>query len=184
MIQMMTLLALVLPFELAAKDYPAGYWERTYNLGETPIASYSVNVLVPDIAKATAEVDRRMTKAGASLTNMNSYDQTGKTIKNMNYSVEARSAEAIAKGLFDLGDLQGYSAQKNRGKEGEEIREKLAEMTAEQSSNAECLAKMSISANYLSTRLNHLRLALAAIESGGAKASLQISLTEAPKAKK
>lgn len=182
-------LALLASPSFASREYPQGYWEKTYNTGDLPAASYSVSVQVKDTGKAMTDVDRRITKAGGSLVSMNnsgSFDSSGRQMRSLTYSLEAKSAEALAKSFFDLGELQNYSAQRNRGaKEADEIRDKLKELQGERDANSESLLKMPISANYLTGRITLLKQALAAIESGTTKATLQLSLIEpAPKVKK
>lgn len=167
-----------------AKEYPVGYWDKAYNTGESPSASFSISIQVPQLAKATMEIDNRVTKAGGSLTSMNAYDSGGRQTKSLTFSVDVRVAENLAKGLFDLGELQGYSTQRPRAsKDADEIRDKLADLTKELNDNAASLSKMPIALHLLTARANNLKQALSAIESGNTKATIQVNLTEISKPK-
>lgn len=178
----MLMLVLLASPSFASREYPQGYWEKTYNTGDIPAATYSVTVQVKDTGKAMNEVDRRITKAGGSLLSMNnsgSFDSTGRQMRSLSYSLDAKSAEALAKSFFDLGELQSYSTQRNRGaKEADEIRDKLKDLQGERDANSEALLKMPISVNYLNGHITLLKQALAAIESGTTKATLQLTLIE------
>ena len=173
----------------ANAEHPSDYWDKIYNTGYPSVANYAVTVQVKNVATAAAEADQRITKAGGSLTNMNSsgaYDQSGRQMRTFTYSIASKSAEALAKTFFSLGDLINFNATHNTSsKDADEIRDKLKELAAEKDGNADCLAKMPIATHLLEGRITQLKQALTAIESRGDKATLTLSLVEpAPKAPK
>jgi hypothetical protein len=168
---------------VAAKEYSPGYWDRTYGTAETPAVTYSLSLQVQDVHQALAKIEKRLAKLGGSLVKKTS--SAALQSQTVAYATDLAGSEAAAKGLFDLGEVRGYSSQRLRGpREAEELRERLAELTSEKESNAECVSKMPIAAYFLDSRIAQLKQAVAASEAGALKASIEITLTEqAPKPK-
>lgn len=184
---MILVLAFVVSPAFANKEYPANYWEKGYATSGVPAIYYNLSIQVKDLAKAAAEADRRITKIGGSLTSMNSQgpDGNGRQTRTMNYAIDLKNAEATAKSFFDMGDLISYSSSRNAGqRDGDEISDKLKEITAERDENAACLAKMPIASYFLNGKIAQLKQSLATFEDGGAKASLALNLIVEPKTKK
>jgi hypothetical protein len=179
-------------FAHADSSFPAGYWERSYYGSNAQSETVTAMLVVKNLVRAEAEIDRRITKAGGTLTSMNgnanqySNGQPQQKMKNVTYSIEAGKADAAARSVFEFGELQQFSDQKQPqiSAQLDEIKKKLTQVDEEIAKNAESLKTMPIAAYFLNTQHDRLIQSRDSIESGMKKATITLTLSETPADKK
>jgi hypothetical protein len=174
------LLSLLAAAASAQDTFPPGYWERGYSTSEN-YAQYNVTLRVRDLARAEADVDRLMAKAGGTLSNLGG--RSGRT-KTVSYSVPAKKADAASKSLFDVGELQQFSNYGGRvDSQAGEIDEKIKTLKGELAANSAALKRMPAATSLMNAQLNRLIQARTAIDNSLAKAVLHINLNLPPEEK-
>jgi hypothetical protein len=181
--KLLALVVLVLSCRASAVEFPAGYWDRGYGTSQANIY-YNVQLRVRNLARAEAEVDKRLSKAGGSMKSANSgyyssANSSNQKQRSLSYTLDAGKAEAIVKSLFDLGDLQSYNNQKQiQSSQLDELRTKVKQIEEELREHAEPLKRMPISSFFLNRQLASLKQSLESYEASASKAAVNVTLTE------
>lgn len=177
--------AILLSNAAVASDspFPSGYWDQGYATMNVQSENLTVALKVKELERAVTEVSRRMTKADVRVGNPGMYYgfQRGTKSKSLSYIVPAGKAEATAKSLFSLGDLQQYNIQKPQqlNTQLEEIEKKLKKVQDELAENADALKRMPISSYFLTAQRDRLTQARDAYKAGLNTARIDVTLTEA-----
>lgn len=178
-----------LPALAADAPFPAGYWERGYGFGEAA-AQINVSLRVKDLARAEVEVDRLLTKSGATMRSLNQgyggYNGGQQPRqKSLAFFVPMEKSDAAAKSILDAGELQNFSSSRSSdGNQAEELRRKVQQLEEETAKNAESLKKMPIASYFLNFNLTRLRQSRDAMEAAASKALLNVTLIELQEKKK
>lgn len=168
--------------EATSEDSP-GYWDKQYPMGYQAGVYYQLGLEVPSIAKADAEIGKRVEAAGGRLLSANSnfnpaWREPSAAQRNYQYELSDKKAEALAKKLFALGTLQRYSAARQMPPELlAEISRKIELIEKEQASGAKALESLPVARSLLGSALARLRQARDAYQAVSDKAILNVSLT-------
>jgi hypothetical protein len=183
---MKTLLMLALPLlPLAAAPtdrYPDGYWERGYPSGPTHAVSYNIalNVKAPD--QAQRQIDRLMQEAGAvsrggSDVHYGGQDGRPRRGRSANYTIASSRAEAAAKKIIAVGQLQNYNTHRQVQKSSfDEVQQKIGELEAELETNARPLKDMPIASHLMYSQLRRLKQSRDAMQEGMGKSNISVTL--------
>lgn len=163
--------------------FPPGYWDRMYGMG-TQSGSYTIVMQVDDIGKTEADIDRRMSKAGATLTSLNNgygfyNNRSNQHSKMIVYAMDSGRAESAAKSLFNLGQLQQFTNQRQiENSQLDEIKQKIKQLNAEIEGNSDALKRMPIASYFLNAQLVRLSQARDSYETALKKMTINITLVE------
>jgi hypothetical protein len=150
-------------------------WDREYGSGQSASVRYFIHLKTADLDGIHEDIKRILSSVGADGRN----SQTGRpSARQYSYVVPIDRAEAIAKKLTALGDLQEYSQNRQTPKDIlKQLGERIEALENEIEGNTKALEKMPIARYFLTKKLDSYKRSKAAYEASAARAEFVINIT-------